>query len=73
LTQFDWNRLRVGDRVLVSEHQAYRQPSWGTIAFVIQRPRHNEVGVRVDGDTGQRVLWPTRFELRLTPQELSPP
>jgi hypothetical protein len=65
MNEFDWNRLRVGDRVLVREHRAetYGQARAGTIAFVNRRPRHNDVGVRADDDVTQRVFWPTRFEL----------
>ena len=75
MTEFDWNRLRVGDRVIVSEHrvEAHRLRSSGTVAFVNQRPRRNEVGVRVDGDAARRVLWPTRFELQTSPEAMSAP
>jgi hypothetical protein len=36
VTEFDWNRLRVGDRVAICEHHVDhdRRPSWGTVAFV---------------------------------------
>ena len=68
MTEFAWNELCVGDRVVVNEHraEAFGHPTLGTVAFVHPHPRHNDVGVRVDGDATARVRWPTRFELSAT-------
>ena len=68
MTEFAWNGLRVGDRVVVDEHraEAFGHPALGTVAFVNARPRHNDVGVRIDGDAPSLVHWPSRFELSAT-------
>ena len=68
MTEFAWNGLRVGDRVVVNEHRAevFGHSALGTVAFVNSHPRDNDVGVRLDGDASGLVRWPTRFELSAT-------
>jgi hypothetical protein len=65
VTEFAWNGLRAGDRVVVNEHrvEAVGHPALGTVVYVNQHPRHNSVGVHLDGDPRQLVRWPTRFEV----------
>jgi hypothetical protein len=62
---FDWNSLRVGDRVVVHEHakDLYRLPQRGLVEFVTVRRPINAVGIRVQSPSGSRVLWPTRQEV----------
>ena len=62
MNEFDWNSLRVGDRVIVHEHRRDAPVAGcdGTVAFVTQRRRHNAVGLRLEG---HEVRWLTRFEV----------
>lgn len=58
---FDWNSLRVGDRVVVHERTAnrYQVAQPGLVQFVTLRRPINEVGIRIESPSGPRVLWPT--------------
>ena len=70
MSEFAWNGLRVNDRVIVRRHRggaAAQQPEYGTVAFVNQHPRHNDVGIRIDGDANPLSLWPTRYEVTAGP------
>jgi hypothetical protein len=69
VSEFAWNGLRVNDRVIVRRHRAgvAQQAEYATVAFVNQHPRHNDVGVRIDGDADPLALWPTRCELHACP------
>ena len=73
MNEFDWNGLRVGDRVVVHEHRtgvAQRAERLGVVAFVTQDRRHNAVGLRIDDDPTE-VRWPTRFEVELSSRDRS--
>jgi hypothetical protein len=65
MTEFEWNALQVGDRVVVNEHrrEAYGHPRPASVVFVNRHPRHNDVGVHLDDDPKQVTRWLTRFEL----------
>lgn len=71
--RFDWNGLRLGDRVLVhASSGADMALSPGTVAMVDGVKGSNGVGIRVgtDGRDGE-VVWPSRLAVHVDPPDPS--
>jgi hypothetical protein len=60
MKRFEWNSLKVGDRVQVHESSGV-DLSEGVITAVERKKGSNGVGVRV----GRTVLWPARMTVHL--------
>ena len=65
---FEWNSMRVGDRVMVhDDHDAGLALQPGTVRFVQTREQSaNEVTIRLDGDPS-RVVSPRRHAVHMLP------
>jgi hypothetical protein len=63
MLRFDWNALRVGDRVVAHDPLDAEFPLMaGTVAMLDTKRSArgaNGVGVRVATDGGDRVIWPS--------------
>lgn len=60
MLRFEWNALRVGDRVLV--HDATKASSTiapRTVAMINMQRGSNGVGIRISRDGVGHVLWPS--------------
>ena len=74
MLRFEWNALRVGDRVIVHEPWGTEGPLLaGTVAMVeMKRSKRgaNGVGVRVAADGGgHRVVWPSHLTAHHDPPD----
>jgi hypothetical protein len=74
MLKFEWNALRVGDRVVVHDPVGTEVPLLaGTVAMVeTKRSRRgaNGVGVRVEAeDGGARVVWPSYLAAHYDPPD----
>lgn len=65
---FEWNALRVGDRVAVHDDAApHLSLGGGVVALVrTQRPAVNDVGIRLDAP-GSGIVRPSRHAVHLVP------
>ena len=73
MLRFDWNGLRVGDRVLVHAGSGPDMAlSRGTAVMVDVRKGSNGVGVRMTTD-GQAIIWPSRLAVHFDPCDPTEP
>ena len=59
MIQFQWNALRIGDRVRL--HGSGGDLQDGAVALIEVLKGSNGVGVRVAGAMGDEVRWPSRL------------
>ena len=71
MLRFEWNGLRVGDKVLVHDAgSAELALVSGTVATVNTRKGSNGVAIRVAAAGGGAVVWwPARFAVHLDPRD----
>jgi hypothetical protein len=71
MLRFEWNTLRVGDRVLVhDQRRADLTPIAGEVAQIDSHSGLHGVGVRVPASpTGSRVLWPSYLAVHRDPRD----
>jgi len=65
---FQWNSLRVGDRVIVHDDELPGLPLQpGVVADIQSHRRRNDVAVRVETPGGSHVCHPRRQAVHLAP------
>jgi len=75
MLKFDWNALRIADKVLVhdSRHADLALTS-GVVAMVDTHTGGSGVGIRVADTTGNRViLWPSYLAVHRDPRDPAEP
>jgi hypothetical protein len=74
MLRFDWDVLRVGERVLVHDaDNADLALVSGVVAMVNTRRVSNGLGVRVGSTMGGAILWPARLAVHLDPRDPTEP
>jgi hypothetical protein len=74
--KFDWNTLRIGDRVLVHDQRRVELTAIpGEVALVDSHYGVNGVGIRVAlaGSTDVKVLWPSYLAVHRDPRDTTEP
>jgi hypothetical protein len=70
MLRFDWDVLRVGDRVLLHDSdQADLALVSGVVAMVDTKKRSNRIGIRIGSTKGKVVIWPSRLAVHLDPRD----
>jgi hypothetical protein len=69
MMRFQWNALRVGDRVMVHDaSDAHLGAIAGVVSIVDTKVGSNDLGIRVGtGDAPTRMVRPTRLSVHLDP------
>ena len=71
---FEWNALRVGDRVMVHDNAMGNLALIpGTVAMVDMRRGTNLVGIRIVSTNVGHVLWPSSLVAHHDPKQLTEP
>jgi hypothetical protein len=71
---FEWNGLRVGDKVLLHDWAAGLTLNPGVVAFVDTHLGVNDVGIRLlAGNRDRVVLWPSAGAVHRDPRDLTEP
>jgi hypothetical protein len=70
MLRFDWDVLRVRDRVLLHDADKVDVPLVpGVVAMVSTRKGSNGIGIRVGSTTGDLIMWPARLAVHLDPRD----
>jgi hypothetical protein len=70
MLRFNWDVLRVGDRVLLHDSDtADLALVSGVVAMVDTKKRSNRIGIRIGSTTGKVIIWPSRLAVHLDPRD----
>lgn len=68
MLRFAWRWAQVGDVVVVHDNVASpKELTDGVVAFVERSSQETNVGIRLATDGGNRVVWPSRFDVHPEP------
>ena len=75
MRKFEWNALRLHDKVLVHDAVGTDHPLIpGVVAAVESRKRSIALGIRVAGPDGEkRILWPSSLTVHHDPRNVAEP